>query len=113
MIQQMTPSPANNKQVVTTTTMPKWQSITLPLIAGILHLQVFYYASVHCILCVKQQSSSSYDTDASNTNSFISSEEFRNKCFLLDRAIFLAYVFDLLCCYFNVIPFSRKYLIIL
>ena len=79
--------------------LPKWQSITLPLIAGLLHLQVFYYAAVHCLLRVRQQSSND-----------ISSDEFRNECFLLDRAIFLAYVFDLLCCYFRVIPFSRTYL---
>ena len=80
--------------------LPKWQSITLPLIAGLLHLQVFYYAAVHCLLRVRQQSSND-----------ISSDEFRNECFLLDRAIFLAYVFDLLCCWFKVIPFSRTYLI--
>ena len=79
--------------------LPKWQSITLPLIAGLLHLQVFYYAAVHCLLRV-------------GSSNDITSDEFRNECFLLDRAIFLAYVFDLLCCWFKVIPFSRTYNII-
>lgn len=78
------------------TTTSSWQSILLPLIAGLLHLQVFYYAAFHCIFrSIKSQASES------------TSEEFRNECFLLDRAIFLAYVFDLLCCYLKVIPFSR------
>jgi len=83
--------------------LPKWQSITLPLIAGLLHLQVFYYAAVHCIFRAYFKSSS---------NDVISSDEFRNECFLLDRAIFMAYVFDLLCCYFKVIPFSSKFMIV-
>ena len=90
---------ASNNTTKSPPQLPKWQSITLPLIAGLLHLQVFYYAAVHCLLRVRQQSSND-----------ISSDEFRNECFLLDRAIFLAYVFDLLCCYFRVIPFSRTYL---
>ena len=81
--------------------LPKWQSITLPLIAGLLHLQVFYYAAVHCIFRAYF-----------NKSSEVSSDEFRNECFLLDRAIFMAYVFDLLCCYFKVIPFSSKFMIV-
>lgn len=79
--------------------LPKWQSITLPLIAGLLHLQVFYYAAVHCIFRAYFKSNEAVS---------VSSDEFRNECFLLDRAIFMAYVFDLLCCYFKVIPFSSK-----
>ena len=90
---------ASNNTTKSPPQLPKWQSITLPLIAGLLHLQVFYYAAVHCLLRVRQQSSND-----------ISSDEFRHECFLLDRAIFLAYVFDLLCCWFKVIPFSRTYL---
>ena len=83
--------------------LPKWQSITLPLIAGLLHLQVFYYAAVHCIFRAYFKSESEV----------VSSDEFRNECFLLDRAIFMAYVFDLLCCYFKVIPFSSKFIYLL
>ena len=82
--------------------LPKWQSITLPLIAGLLHLQVFYYAAVHCIFRAYFKSNEAVS---------VSSDEFRNECFLLDRAIFMAYVFDLLCCYFKVIPFSSKFMI--
>ena len=78
-----------------------WQSILLPLIAGFLHLQVFYYASTAVYR--------SFINPDSNTTTTIttSSEQFRNDCYLLDRAIFLAYMFDLLCCYLKVIPFSR------
>ena len=107
----LTPSPARPPPTSSSSTnhmmasvskspvLPKWQSITLPLIAGLLHLQVFYYAAVHCLLRV-------------GSSNDITSDEFRNECFLLDRAIFLAYVFDLLCCWFKVIPFSRTYNII-
>ena len=80
--------------------LPKWQTIIFPLIAGLLHLQVFYYAAVHCIF-------RAYFKSATVS---VSSDEFRNECFLLDRAIFMAYVFDLLCCYFKVIPFSSKFI---
>ena len=66
--------------------LPKWQTITLPLIAGLLHLQVFYYAAVHCIFRAYFKS----------TSVSVSSDEFRNECFLLDRALFMVYVFDLL-----------------
>ncbi|KAL7539085.1 hypothetical protein ACHAXR_009012 [Thalassiosira sp. AJA248-18] len=86
-----------NKSKATRTPPPRWQCISLPLIAGFLHLQVFYYAVFHCI-------SRAIKSEAEE----FTSEEFRNECFLLDRAIFIAYMFDLMCCYLKVIPFSRS-----
>eukprot|EP00584_Thalassiosira_punctigera_P002095 CAMPEP_0172530706 /NCGR_PEP_ID=MMETSP1067-20121228/4351_1 /TAXON_ID=265564 ORGANISM="Thalassiosira punctigera, Strain Tpunct2005C2" /NCGR_SAMPLE_ID=MMETSP1067 /ASSEMBLY_ACC=CAM_ASM_000444 /LENGTH=285 /DNA_ID=CAMNT_0013314951 /DNA_START=65 /DNA_END=919 /DNA_ORIENTATION=+ len=76
---------------------PRWQSILLPLIAGFLHLRVFYYAAFHCILRAFHSTRASEST----------SEEFMRECFLIDRAVFVAYMFDLACCYLRVIPFSR------
>lgn len=76
---------------------PQWLAVLLPLIAGFLHLRVFYLAIVHNLFRVLLNSSASEST----------TEEFRNECYLLDRAIFIAYVFDLACCYVKVIPFSR------
>ena len=71
----------------------QWQSILLPLIAGVLHARVFYHATFGCIL-----------RDHNNAPP----AEFRRTCFLLDSAIFVAYAFDLICCLcFKVIPFSR------
>ncbi len=78
-----------------------WQSIILPFVAGLLHAQVFYYAAVHCIY------RTATTTTSSSAASRSTSDEFRHECFVLDRAIFLAYMFDLLCCYLKVIPFSR------
>ena len=37
----------------------------------------------------------------------LTTNEFKNGCYQLDQAIFLAYIFDLLCCAINIIPFSR------
>ena len=78
-----------------------WQSIILPFIAGLLHAQVFYYAAFHCIY------RAATTTTTSSAASQSTSDEFRHECFVLDRAIFFAYMFDLLCCYLKVIPFSR------
>lgn len=74
---------------------PRWKSTILPLIAGFLHLSVFYYAAQSILLAVGSGASE------------ITNEEFRRECFLLDKAIFVAYTFDLICCYVRVIPFSR------
>ena len=79
--------------------------IILPFLAALLHCQAFYYAS-NCIL---RTYSSASDVDGSTTPP--TSDEFRHEAFLLDRAIFLAYMFDLLCCYLKVIPFSRKFVL--
>lgn len=86
-----------NKSKAMLTLPPRWQSILLPFIAGFLHLKVFYYASFRCIFRALNSDEASEST----------SEEFRHECFLLDQAIFVAYMFDLVCCYLHVIPFSR------
>lgn len=79
----------------------QWQSIVLPLIAGILHLRVFYYAVFGCIL-------RNYNLNYSENDEESASSVFRRTCFLLDSSIFLAYTFDLVCCLcFRVLPFSR------
>lgn len=73
-----------------------WRQVVLPCIAGFAHMNVFYYAAVHNVLPVLRG-------DAAGS----SSEDFQLECYLLDRAIFTAYVIDLLSCYFGAIPFSR------
>ncbi|KAL7543815.1 hypothetical protein ACHAWF_011481 [Thalassiosira exigua] len=73
-----------------------WRAVVLPLVAGLLHLQVFYHAA----LCVHR----SFVTSSASEST---SDEFRRACFLFDRAIFLAYAFDIFCCRCEVIPFSR------
>lgn len=91
------------------TSAPHWQSIILPLIAGLLHAQVFYYAAFHCIYRTTTATSLSNNSVSVSISAASQSttDEFRHECFVLDRAIFFAYVFDLLCCYLKVIPFSR------
>lgn len=84
-----------------------WQFIILPFIAGLLHAQVFYYAAFHCIYRTTTTVSPISHTLILSAASQSTSDEFRHECFLLDRAIFLAYMFDLLCCYLKIIPFSR------
>ena len=69
-------------------------AVVLPLIAGILHLHVFYHATFNFIL-------TSFDDNFDN-------QPFYNSAYHLERSVFIAYVFDLLCCYiFNIVPFSR------
>jgi len=65
----------------------------LPFIAGCLHLNVFYH-SITSIYTV-------YSTNYTGTS------EFRNNVFSFDSSIFIAYVFDLMCCQLSTIPFSR------
>jgi len=76
---------------------PRWQAILLPFLAGFLHLRVFYHAAFQCI----------YRTFLLSDASTIASEEFRRNCYLLDKAIFIAYTFDLISCSLGVVPFSR------
>ena len=84
----------------------QWQSILLPLIAGILHARVFYHAVFGCILRGDHDHGQDHEHDHGGGGT--TSEEFRRTCFLLDSSIFLAYSFDLICCLlFKVIPFSR------
>ncbi|KAL9178967.1 hypothetical protein ACHAXT_011940 [Thalassiosira profunda] len=76
---------------------PQWLRVVLPFLAGLLHLQVFYYAAFHCV----------FRATVRDDVSSVTSDEFKNECYLLDRAIFVAYIFDLICCYLKAIPFSR------
>lgn len=70
--------------------------VLLPIIAAALHMHVFYHALVTMLF-----------TSLSHTTKTPSSVLYQNS-FLLERAVFLAYTFDLISCYiFHVIPFSR------
>ena len=81
----------------------QWQSIVLPLIAGLLHARVFYRAALGCVPLALAVTGTTSTTTTATT-----SDEFRMSCYLLDSSIFLAYAFDLVSClYFGVIPFSR------
>ena len=90
----------------------QWYQVMMPFIAGLLHLQVFYYALFHCILprflphfMFFDYTSNAGDTTATTV---LSTQTFMNECYLLDRAICIAYLYDLLCCYLKIIPFSRS-----
>jgi len=75
---------------------PSIQSILLPIIASLLHLHVFYHALFNYLLFLPHLQPTT------------PSSVFYSKCYLLERAVFVAYTFDLLCCYlFRIIPFSR------
>lgn len=70
--------------------------IVVPIIAGLFHLHVFYHAAFTFLLSLPTLSHTT------------PSSQFYLQGYLLERAVFLAYTFDLLCCYvFKVIPFSR------
>jgi hypothetical protein len=89
-----------------------WSQVFMPLIAGLFHLQVFYYAAFHNILPrFLPHLFTAITTTSSSTSSSelpqLTTNEFKNGCYQLDQAIFLAYIFDLLCCTLNIIPFSR------
>eukprot|EP00984_Skeletonema_dohrnii_P028027 scaffold17849_cov95-Skeletonema_dohrnii-CCMP3373.AAC.1 len=86
----------------------QWYHAILPFIAGLLHLQVFYYA-IHCIIPrFLPNFMLFFDNNNDTTTAVMSSQAFMNECYRLDRAIFIAYLFDLVCCYLKVIPFSRS-----
>lgn len=69
-------------------------SIILPLVAGLLHLNVFYQ-SVFKFITVPLE-----DND--------DSDMLFQMAYIFDKSVFFAYVFDLFCCYgFNLRPFSR------
>ncbi len=76
-----------------------WTSVICPCIAGLLHLHVFYISVVHLVLpSFSQLESLKMD----------SNEKLAQRCYMSDRVVIIAYLFDLLCCYcFKVIPFSR------
>ena len=98
--------PHTNKAIEPATTATKsLLHLLLPLIAGLFHLQVFYYAAFRYIIPRFLPQEHNLISYARTTA--LSSHEFMNECYLLDRAIFIAYMFDLLCCYLNIIPFSR------
>ena len=101
------------KAIIKPTTTPKkqhqqqplgWSHVIMPLIAGLFHLQVFYYAAFHCII---PRFLLLLRTTTTTPTTSLSTHEFMNECYLLDRAIFIAYMFDLLCCFLKIIPFSR------
>lgn len=88
----------------------RWYQVIMPFIAGLLHLQVFYYALVHCIIPRFLPHFMFFDNNndtATTATTLLSTQTFMNECYLLDRAIFIAYMFDLVCCHLNIIPFSR------
>jgi len=74
----------------------RWKSVLCPILAGFFHLHVFYEA-IHFIYA-----SFTLDTD------LLSIDDVANSVFKVDHAAFVAYSFDLICCYaLGVIPFSR------
>jgi len=84
-----------------------WFQIIMPFVAGLFHLQVFYYAVVHCIIPRFLPHFMFFNNKNDTSTASLSTDTFINECYLLDRAIFIAYMFDLVCCYLNIIPFSR------
>ena len=71
-------------------------SVVLPFVAGCLHLSVFCTAVAGI-----------YNVFANRSQHQYSSDEYRGSVFSLDRAVFVAYMFDIVCCLVGVIPFSR------
>lgn len=73
-----------------------WPQVILPFIAGVAHLHVVFHSAFHNLLPITRG-------DTAN----ITTEMFMDEAYLLDRAVFIAYVIDLACCYFKAVPFSR------
>lgn len=67
-----------------------------PFLAGLAHLHVVYFAAYKTVFPVLLSQVSGKPT-----------EEFQSELYLLDRAVFIAYMIDLIACYFGAIPFSR------
>ncbi len=68
--------------------------IALPVVAGLLHFNVFYQS---LFTFISQPLETDYDNEA-----------IFEMGYNLEKSIFFAYVGDLICCYiFNVVPFSR------
>lgn len=75
-------------------------SIALPIIAGLLHTQVFFYAVKTLVL--------SRTILLHHSDALIDLVKIKGQLQRLDICVFFAYSFDLICCYvFKVIPFSR------
>ena len=74
-----------------------WLSVLLPIVAGLIHVRVFYLSVFHCIL-------PAHDTAATSA---MSTEAFLTVNYEVDATIFAAYAADLLCCLLGVRPFSR------
>eukprot|EP00980_Cylindrotheca_fusiformis_P030023 scaffold24217_cov113-Cylindrotheca_fusiformis.AAC.2 len=84
-----------NKQE-TPNSPPGWLQVILPFFAGIAHLHVVYFAAFRNVFPVIRGDFSDRSTDI-----------LMNEAYLLDRAVFIAYMIDLACCTFSAIPFSR------
>lgn len=80
----------------TTSTAIGWKQVVLPFLAGLAHLHVVYFAVIETILPIFQGQVSGKTT-----------EDFAMRIYLLDRAVFIAYVVDLIGCFFKALPFSR------
>jgi len=70
--------------------------VILPFLAGLAHLHVVYFAAFKTVLPIAQAQVSGKPT-----------EEFQSELYSLDRAVFIAYLIDLIACYFRALPFSR------
>jgi hypothetical protein len=71
-------------------------AIVSPLIAALLHLHVFYYAAFKLL------------AEPIGVNGI---GLFTERAFGIDKAVFMAYAFDIFCCYvLKVVPFSRCHL---
>lgn len=86
-----------------------------PFMAGVLHLQVFFHALQLLILSsfVSSNHGNNNNNIINDNNNTIQPHHIDNQSlfqlmFNMERAVFLAYTFDLICCYvFDIIPFSR------
>ena len=96
-----------NTNAIKPTSKPstQWYHAVLPFIAGLFHLRVFYHA-IHCIIPRFLPNFILFKNIDNNTT-VLSTPTFMNECYRLDLAIFVAYMFDLVCCHLKVIPFSR------
>mmetsp|Transcript_8421 Transcript_8421/g.20260 ORF Transcript_8421/g.20260 Transcript_8421/m.20260 type:complete len:284 (-) Transcript_8421:255-1106(-) len=70
--------------------------VILPFLAGLAHLHVVYFAAFKTVLPILRGEVSGKQT-----------EDFQFELYYLDRAVCIAYLVDLICCFFKALPFSR------
>lgn len=97
----------NASKPKTTKSSTQWYHAVLPFLAGLLHLKVFYYAIQNIIPRFLPEQLLFFNTYNDTTTTMLSAQTAVNEWYHLDRAVFIAYMFDLVCCYLKVIPYSR------
>lgn len=94
-------------KLTTTKSSTRWYHAFLPFLAGLLHLKVFYYALQNIIPHFLPEQLLFFHNTNDTTATMLSAQTVMNEWYRLDRAVFIAYMFDLVCCYLKVIPYSR------